>query len=88
MGKLKRCTGKRLDYLGMIIDYSQEGVVSFQMNEYTEKMIKDFEEAESKLKETKTPAADHLFLVREEAPSLSEKKALLFHNMTAKALYL
>ena len=35
----------------------------------------------------KTPAADHLFMVREDAEELSEEKAQVFHNATAKALY-
>ena len=30
-GKLKKCTGKRLDYLGMVIDYSVPGEVMFDM---------------------------------------------------------
>lgn len=36
----------------------------------------------------KTPAADHLFDVREDCEKLSKEKALIFHNATAKALYL
>ena len=45
VGKLKRCTGKRLDYFGMVIDFNNKGEVSFDMSDYTEKMVSDFEEA-------------------------------------------
>ena len=88
VGKLKRCKGKKLDYLGMILDYSVPGQVTFRMEKYVKDMVKDFEDAIKKeVPTTKTPAADHLFMVREDAEELSEEKAQVFHNATAKALY-
>ena len=77
-----------LDYLGMVIDYSVPREVIFDMQDYVTKMIADFEAVAGEIKTAKTPAADHLFQVREEATALGEKESLLFHNMTAKALYL
>ena len=88
VGKLKRCTGTRLDYLGMVIDFTNKGEVSFDMSDYVEKMVNDFEEAAGTVKDARTPAADHLFQVREDATKLMENQALLFHNATAKSLYL
>ena len=43
VGKLKRCTGKKLDYLGMTLDYSIPGEVTFCMDRYTKDMVEMFE---------------------------------------------
>ena len=51
-------------------------------------MVGDFEAATGETRTAKSPAADHLFQVREEAHQLEEKESLLFHNMMAKASYL
>ena len=44
VGKLKRCTGKTLEYLGMTISYEVKGEVTFKMEDCTQKMIKAFED--------------------------------------------
>ena len=89
VGKLKQCTRKKQDYLGVILDYEVPGQVTFNMQAYTENMVKNsFEESlGQQLKKTKTPAAKHLFMVREDQDGLCEESLLLFHNATAKALY-
>lgn len=43
VGKLKRCTENKLDYLGMVLDYSVPGEVTFRMDDYVTKMVADFE---------------------------------------------
>ena len=59
------------------------------MEDYTKKMIKVFEEdSRADVVVKKTPAAEHLFKVRDEADKLTEGESLLFHNATANALYL
>ena len=88
VGKLKRCLGKRLAYLGMILDYTVPGEVKIDMSEYTKKMITQFEEMMGEIGTAKTPAAEHLFMVNEDGVKLDEEKSVIFHNMTAKALYL
>ena len=88
MGKMKRCTGKRLEYLGMVLDFKTPGQVSFHMQEYVEKMISDFEDEVGKVKITKTPAAEHIFTVRQDGKELKEERSMIFHNASAKALYL
>lgn len=89
VGKLKKCMGKKLDYLGMILNFETPGQVTFDMEEYTKNMVSSFEDPLGQpLKEAKTPATDHLFQVRESQDGLSEDRGLLFRNATAKALYL
>jgi hypothetical protein len=56
------------------------------MTEYVKKMIDNFGEDVSE--SAKTPAAPHLFTVREDAKKLSEQQAQKFHNTVAKGLFL
>ena len=57
------------------------------MTDYIKEMVQDFKKVELDLKTAKTPAAEHLFQVRDDVEKLSEKKAVIFHNMVARALY-
>ena len=80
--------GKVHDYLGMIFDFSPKGKVMVTMMEYIKNIIKDFPE---EIVGTKTsPAADHLFTVRDPslAKVLSEEQAMAFHRTTAQLLFL
>ena len=89
VGKLKRCSGKQLEYLGMTLDYRIPGEVTFRMDKYTKAMVETFEaDIKKEIPHAKTPAAEHLFTVRDDVPRLGDEKALIFHNATAKALYL
>jgi hypothetical protein len=60
--------GKVHDYLGMIFDFSAKGKVMVTMVEYIKDIIKDFPEEITGTK--MSPAADHLFTVRD--PSLAK----------------
>ena len=84
IGKVKVSRGKVHDYLGMRLDFSSERKVKINMVEYVKKIILDFPEQD--ISTAKTPAANHLFEVREDATKLSEDKAIIFHNMVARAL--
>ena len=86
-GKLTKCTGKRLDYLGMVLDFSVPKEVSVEMSPYVQSMIDEWKELEPIKGRPNTPAALHLFEVREDVEKLSEQKAQWFHHFTAKALY-
>jgi hypothetical protein len=80
--------GKVHDYLGMIFDFSAKGKVMVTMIEYIKNMIKEFPE---EITATKTsPAADHLFTVRDRALAkpLPEEQAMAFHHTTAQLLFL
>ena len=80
--------GKVHDYLGMIMDFSEEGKVSINMVEYIKTIIDDFPEEIIGIKTS--PAADHLFEVRDESEArlLPEEQAMAFHHATAQLLFL
>jgi hypothetical protein len=81
--------GKVHDYLGMTLDFTEEGKVMIKMDDYVEGIL---EEARDDMSgESATPAADHLFTVNEEPDSehmLSTDDSEYFHTMTAKLLFL
>ena len=80
--------GKVHDYLGMIVDFSEKGKVMVNMIEYIKTIINDFPE---EIIETRaSPAADHLFTVRDETEAmlLPEEQARAFHHATAQVLFL
>ena len=57
--------GRVHQYLGMDMDWSQQGTLIVSMIKYLQKIIKAFPEV---IKSTSpSPAGDHLFKVREEA---------------------
>ena len=55
--------GKKHEYLGMDLDYSEEGVFKVSMVPYIDKIHEDFPEAIEK--SAPTPHTDYLFKVRE-----------------------
>ena len=80
--------GKVHEFLGMKFDYSTAGEVTCEMIEYVEKMIKDFDKYFKDMKKVSSPAALHLFQVRENVEKLNKEKAKVFHNMVARGLFL
>ena len=79
--------GKHHDYLGMVIDYSTEGEVRFTMVDYIYEILEDLPPGFAK-GEAATPAADHLFSVSDSGVLISSELAKLFHQITAKLLFL
>ena len=76
IGKIKVSRGKIHQYLGMTLDFSSPGEVKIDMVDYIKKMIEDFpDKSESK---ANTPAALHLFEVRNDVKLLDEEKAIIF----------
>jgi hypothetical protein len=80
--------GKVHDYLGMTLDYTEDGKVKIRMEDYVEKMLADLPEDADMDGESPTPAANHLFQVNDKQPKVDEKKAQLFHTYVAKSLFL
>jgi hypothetical protein len=78
--------GRIHDYLGMTLDFSEQGKVKIKMLDYVEKMLADLPAEMSG--EAPTPAANHLFTVDENQTKVDEKKAQFFHTYVAKALFL
>ncbi|VEU34053.1 unnamed protein product [Pseudo-nitzschia multistriata] len=83
---LTETRGKIHDYVGMTIDYSEEGKVKFSMFDYLEEIIQNLPDS---LRGTAvTPAGDHLFKVNDESPKLSQADADKFHHYVAKLLFM
>jgi hypothetical protein len=76
------------DYLGMDPNYSQPSIAQISMIKYTTKVIDNFPETITTT--CTTPAADHLFTVRDEqeAKFLPEQHAQAFHHTVAQLLFL
>ena len=73
-------------YLGMTIDYSEEGKVKFSMDDYVAALL---DEVPTDMDgSAATPAANYLFDVDEDAEPLDDKTAEQYHHLTAKPLYL
>jgi hypothetical protein len=74
------------DYLGMMIDYSEKGKVKFLMPDYVNGIL---EEALMDMAGTDvTPASSKLFPDRKSTNKLDDKRAMMYHHLTAKMLYL
>ena len=86
IGAVKVNRGKVHDYLGMKLDFSTPGEVKLDMKEYVKSMIEFF--PEERKNTATTPAALHLFEVREDVKVLEEEDAMKFHTMVAKGLFL
>jgi hypothetical protein len=74
------------DYLGMTIDYSEDGKVAIRMEDYIESMLEDV--PADMTGNASTPAADHLFKTNDEAEALPQDMSDTFHSITAKILFL
>ena len=85
VGELTVRRGDVHDYLGMKLDFSNAGSFIVDMEEYLDGMIEDLPEDMDGT--AATPAADHLFRTRGNAPKLDEKRAELFHRVTAQMLF-
>ncbi len=72
----------------MIFDFSKEGKVMVNMIEYIKTIIGNF--PEEIITTRVSPAADHLFTVRDrtKATPLPEEQARAFHHVTAQVLFL
>jgi hypothetical protein len=82
---LAATTGMIHDYLGITIDYSEKGKVTFTMYDYLEDIL---DEMPADMKGTApTPASDNLFEAHEDSPALNEKESDFFHRTTARLLF-
>eukprot|EP00804_Cyclotella_cryptica_P030698 CCRYP_009121-RA/>CCRYP_009121-RA protein AED:0.24 eAED:0.38 QI:0/0/0/1/0/0/2/0/168 len=75
-------------YLGMQLEYTDDGKCLVRMDKYTDEIINDFPEAI--VGSAVTPTADHLFKVRgcNEAKPLPEEQASVFHRTVTQLLFL
>ena len=81
--------GKKFDYLGMILDYSEKGKVKIDMTSYVKNMLESFPVKLSKMDTVRTPASDNLFNQGQKPrKKLNKQKAEIFHTTVAKGLFL
>ena len=86
--EMKISRGKIHEYLGMTLDFSSPGELKVTMIPYVKEIVEQFSQHDPGESTTKTPAAEHLFKVNEEARALSEWQAKVFHNFVVKSLFL
>ena len=77
--------GKKHDYLGMTLDFSDTGKFIVNMEAYLDEMLVRLPEVMNRV--TTTQATDHLFKVRDSATKLNEERAELFHRVTVQMLF-
>jgi hypothetical protein len=86
--KLSMHMGKKHNYLGVDMEFNKDETLDVLMIVYLKNVIAGFpKEIRGK---AATPAAVHLFLVRDrsEARTLEEERVLVFHHMVAQLLFM
>ena len=83
---MKASRGERHDYLGMVLDHNKSGKLAIDLKECVKKMAESFPGKDTAV--ATTPAALHLFEVRDDAKIFEEEKAILHHNLVARGSFL
>ena len=78
--------GKKHEYLGMTIEYTDDRKVKFTMVDYIDGLLSEMTDDMKGV--AVTPAASHLNEVNDKAEKLSDTRRDTFHHLTAKILYL
>ena len=77
--------GRKLDYLGMVFDFTVKGKCKITMDGYVKDLLVFFEKITGV---AKTPAGDDIFKVNDGEEALDKEKREYYHSGTAKLLYL
>ena len=86
LGEVKYTRGMYHEYLGMTLDYSEQGKLRIDMREYIKKTCNFYPE---KLSETTNhPWGDKLFQVKENEVKLDDNQNSLFHTTVMKLMFL
>jgi hypothetical protein len=83
---LTKTRGKIHEYLGMTINFSEDGKVKFSMIDYVKNILDSLPEDMGG--EAATPASKFLFEVNDDAEKLDSETGDFFHHNTAKLLFL
>jgi hypothetical protein len=80
--------GKKHDYLGVDMEFCNDGALEVSMIKYLKNVIEEFPEVIKG--RAATPAHEKLFVIRDEkdARKLSEEQALAFHHTVAQLLFM
>ncbi len=84
-GKMTVTRGKKHVFLGMDIDYLENGTARIGMVEYLKEAIVEF--GEPVPRSATSPAKRDLFEIDKGSGLLSREKSEVFHSVTAKLLY-
>ena len=74
------------EYLGMQFDFSEKGAVTIDMIDYVKTVISEM--PEDMVGKAPTPAANHLFDIREDPVKIEQEKADTYHKMVMQLQYL
>jgi hypothetical protein len=83
---MNQSRGKVHDYLGMSLDYSEDGCVKIDMSEYVNMILHEL--PAHMVGVARTPAATHLFDINPQAARLSNEKTDEFVHYVMQMLYL
>jgi hypothetical protein len=83
---VKVVRGKTHDYLGMILDFTDNSVMKVDMVYYIKGMIKDFPYPIGPAKAT--PWTEKLLKIQKDAPKLEEEWRKVFHTYVMKSMFL
>jgi hypothetical protein len=86
-GKVTSHRGKIHKYLGMELDYTEDGKVKIGMLGYVENMLSDFPIKFNKTDKAASPAGDSLFH-EGQGKKLETARAEIYHTTVAKGLFL
>jgi hypothetical protein len=85
-GKMTVTRGKKNVFLGMDIDFHENGTASTKMKEYIKEAIKDF--GEDITKAATSLARKNLFEIDHDSGELGSSDREIFHSVVAKLLYI
>jgi hypothetical protein len=83
--KMIVCRGKKHTFIGMDIEFLDDGRLKILMKDYISEAIEDFNEDVTR--KAASPAAKGLFEVNSQSKRLSQDKSDKFHSIVAKLLY-
>jgi hypothetical protein len=86
LGHVKVVRGKTHDYLGMILDFTDNDAMKVNMVYYIKGMIEDFPYPIGPAKAT--PWTEKLLKVQKDAPKLEEERRKVFHTYVMKSMFL
>jgi len=86
--KLSMHMGRKHDYLGVDMEFCEDGALEVSMFKYLKNAIEEFPEIIRG--RAATPAHNKLFEIRDKvgAKKLNEEQALAFHHMVAQLLFM
>jgi hypothetical protein len=85
LGHVKVVRGKIQDYLGMILDFTDNGAMKVDMVYYIKGMFEEFPYPIGPAKAT--PWTEKLLKVQKDAPKLEEERGKVFHTFVMKCMF-